>query len=109
MPVVIVSAPRHDAAPALLTAVADAVADALGLAAGDVLASQVETSGIVSNHGATPEGAWPIVSIHGGDRGEEAQSRALTQAETAVRAWADGVGFVLGGVWSEWIPPKGRQ
>lgn len=101
MPVVTVALPRHS--PELLGAVADALARALGLGDGDVIVSHVETSAPVAS-GRAPTGWWPVVTVHGSDRGElTAPARAAV--ETAVRNWADAGGVPLGGVWVTWLTP----
>ncbi len=105
MPVVTVSFPRHPAAHALLRDVADALATALELGAGDVLVSHIETAGLTaSGTGASPDW-WPIVSVHGSDRGRAVHELARAAAESAVRSWAAREEVALGGVWSEWITP----
>jgi len=105
MPVVTVSFPRHPAAHALLGDVADSLAAALGLGDGDVLASQVETVSLTASGTGATDDWWPIVSIHGGDRGVERHEAARHAAEAAVRTWAAREAVTLGGVWSEWITP----
>ncbi|MFF2371226.1 hypothetical protein [Agromyces sp. NPDC058110] len=119
MPLVTVTAPTHPAQYRLLSAVADAVAQALALGDGDVLATWVAASAVVAS-GASPErrapegsapdaapaGAWPIVSLHGGDRGPVAVDAACAAAEQAVRDWAHRNAIELEGVWTEWLTPR---
>lgn len=119
MPLVTVTAPPHPERQHLLSAVADAVAQALALGDGDVLAAFVAASAVVASGaspdrsapdgsapGAAPTGAWPIVSIHGGDRGVEAVDAACAAAESAVRDWAHRNAIELEGVWTEWLTPR---
>lgn len=103
MPVVLLASPAHPATPALLAAVADATADALGLSAGDVIVTHQATDAVAASGGAATA-RWPVLAIHGGDRGADATARARAAAEGAVRAWAEVSGVVLGGVWVSWVP-----
>lgn len=101
MPVVTVALPRHS--PELLGAVADALARSLDLGEGDVIASHIATSAPVASGGVRAQW-WPLVSIHGSDRGD-AMASARTAVEAAVRDWAAAEGVALGGVWVTWILP----
>lgn len=105
MPVVIVSFPRHPLAHALLGDVADSLAAALALGDGDVLVSQVETTGLTASGSGPVAAWWPVVSIHGSDRGSDLAAAGRAAVEAAVRSWAARTGVELGGVWSEWITP----
>ncbi|SFR71339.1 hypothetical protein SAMN05428970_1165 [Agromyces sp. CF514] len=114
MPLVTVTAPPHPESQHLLGAVADAVAQALALGDGDVLAAFVAASAVVASgapsHGSAPDAAptsaWPIVSIHGGDRGVEAVDAACAAAESAVRDWGHRNAIEFEGVWTEWLTPR---
>jgi hypothetical protein len=110
MPVLLVAAPPHPDAPALVAGVADAVAHALGLGDGDVIAAHVPT-GVQAVSGGASTAPWATVTIHGGDRGAESVLLARAAAEGAVLAWAELIGAgpnaprpVLGGVWVSWVP-----
>lgn len=103
MPVVLVAAPPHPETPALLVAVADAIAGALELAAGDVIATHVPTAAQAASGGAAID-PWPVVTIHGGDRGAALTEAARAAAEGAVLGWAEIVGVALGGAWISWVP-----
>lgn len=103
MPVVSVTAPAP-ADAALLRAVADAVAAELELGPGDVIATLVVTGETVASGGAAAH-PWPIVTIHGSDRGAARMRTARAAAESATIQWAASVGLALGGVWTEWVPP----
>lgn len=108
MPLVTVALLPHPAEEALLSRVADAVADALGLAAGDVIAltTPVRTAAVSGRGPLTTR--WPIVTVHGSDRGEEAMRAALTAAEHAIMAWGESNGVAIEGVWTEWALPLNR-
>ncbi|HWR86447.1 MAG TPA: hypothetical protein VN200_10670 [Rhodoglobus sp.] len=107
MPVVTVGAPAHPRIPELLTAVADAIADALSLGAGDVLAVHVPAGAIAaSGDGILDDGWWPVMTIHGGDRGASPSAAAREAADRAVRGWAEAAGRPLQGVWVTWSRPE---
>ncbi|WP_308798844.1 hypothetical protein [Agromyces silvae] len=109
MPVVTVVAPPHPATRALLAAVADTLADTLGLADGDVIATSVASGEYVaSGDGSNPDrsaGAWPVVTIHGSDRGAEAMTAARDAAARAVAEWGRTHAIAIEGVWCEWLLP----
>lgn len=106
MPVVTVTLPPDAATPALLREVADAIANALGLGPGAVLAMTVAAGPVVGSGGTAAGTTWPLVSIHGSDRGDDPVTRARRAAEAAIHRWAEREGRDLGGVWSEWIVPQ---
>lgn len=103
MPVVTVAAPSVGEAEVetLLGKVAGAVAAALDLGDGDVLAVHEPTGPTVAS-GGVRAAPWIVLTIHGSGRGE-AERVAATRAEDAVRAWAADAGVPLGGVWASWI------
>lgn len=103
MPVVTVAAPAP-ADAALLSAIADAVADALDLGPGDVIATLVETSAVAASGGVTID-PWPVVTIHGSDRGAQGITRSRSAAKHAAVEWAAALGLSLGGVSTEWAFP----
>lgn len=114
MPVVTIAAPAHAASPELLRDVADAVARALDLGPGDVIAMATPVHAVVASGGRPGVGGapWALVSIHGSDRGAEPMRNARAAAEEAARDWsrrhaasgeADGY---LEGVWCEWVLPQ---
>lgn len=106
MPVVTVALAPHARIESLLRSVADAVAFALALGDGDVIASHIPLGTTVSSGG---DGAlaprWVIVSIQGSDRGADATAAARAAAEASVREWALAERENLEGVWTQWIPP----
>ncbi|MFF2486035.1 hypothetical protein ACFVSU_06525 [Microbacterium sp. NPDC058062] len=105
MPVVTITAAPHPHVGGLLLAVADAIASALELGDGDVIATHV-ASGESATSGADAAASvsvWPIVSIHGSDRGREKIEAARAAAETAVREWAQSEGAQCEGVWTQWL------
>jgi hypothetical protein len=105
MPVVTVLVAPHPQVGALLVHIADAIAAALDLGAGDVIATHVAT-GLSAKSGsvdADASSAWPLVSIHGSGRGAEATHAARTAAEGAVLAWCTQYGIACEGVWTEWL------
>jgi hypothetical protein len=107
MPVVTVAAPRHPAMPALLTLIADAAADALGLVDGDVLATHAPVEGLAaSGTGIVDDGWWPVITLHGGDRGADASAAAARAVESAVHDWGRSHGRTLAGVWVAWSHPR---
>jgi hypothetical protein len=110
MPVVTVTAAPDDRAGALLIAVADGVAAALDLGPGDVIATLVPSSlSATSGSGsAASVSRWPLVSIHGSDRGSEKMEAARDAAESAVRAWSNENGVECEGVWTQWLTPLPR-
>lgn len=107
MPVVTVTVAPHERIDALVVAVADAVADALSLGAGGVIATFVPSgASATSGRGAAASvSGWPIVSIHGTDRGSERMGHARTAAEAAVREWCAQNGQDIEGVWTQWLTP----
>lgn len=107
MPVVTVTAAPHPHIGALLSAVADGVAAALSLGAGDVIATHIVSgASVVSGADAVASAsAWPLVSIHGSDRGREKMESARSAAETAVRHWAERQGVECEGVWTQCLTP----
>ncbi|WP_337002299.1 MULTISPECIES: hypothetical protein [unclassified Microbacterium] len=114
MPVITVATAPHPAERELLVAIADAAADALGLAAGDVIAMTMPVRTTVANGQSSDAaaGAWMLVSIHGSDRGADGTRRACDAVRAAAADWsrrhaaerendAD-----LEGVWCEWLLPE---
>lgn len=112
MPVVTIATAPHAEEREVLQLVADAVADALRLAPGDVIAMSIPVRTTVTN-GASADAApnpWALISIHGSDRGEEQIERACAAAKQAAADWSrrqveDG-GAELEGVWCEWLLPQ---
>ncbi|WP_341935790.1 hypothetical protein MRBLWO14_001461 [Microbacterium sp. LWO14-1.2] len=107
MPVITVAVLPHSAERGLLRAVADAVAAALGLGSGDVIAMTIPvrasaTSGTPTDHTDDP---WMLVSIHGSDRGEEPMREAREAARLAAADWSRTNGGEQG-VWCEWVLPQ---
>jgi hypothetical protein len=105
MPVVTVLAASHPDAAALIAGVADAVATSLALQPGDVIATFVASGPTVAIGPDRPTIAWPIVTIHGSDRGREKMESARAAAEQAVREWSERQGVALEGVWTQWQLP----
>lgn len=110
MPVVTVAAPPHPAYRALLCGVADAIADALGLEPGGVIALGTPVTDTVANHPRSdaPEPHWILISIHGSDRGIDLTGDAREFAKRAAADWARTHGSVEGEVWCEWVLPQHR-
>jgi hypothetical protein len=106
MPVVTVVAPAHIGGRELLAGVADAVAGALDLGPADVIAMCVPASQAVVNGGGSPDGEWPLVSIHGTDRGLDATAAARDAATRAVADWGRTHAIAIEGVWCEWLLPQ---
>lgn len=116
MPVVTVAAPYHAASHELLLAVADAVAGALSLGPGDVIAMATPVHAVAVNGGGPSGGAvarpWALVSIHGSDRGVESMQRARAAAREATSDWSrrhatsGEIDGYLEGVWCEWLLPQ---
>lgn len=114
MPVVTVAAPAHAASHELLRQVADAVAGALGLGPGDVIAMATLAHAVAAS-GGRPDSSgppWALVSIHGSDRGADLMRDARAAAEEATRDWSrrhaasgEDDGY-LEGVWCEWVLPQ---
>lgn len=105
MPVVTVAASPHPRVGELLVALADAIAATLDLADGDVIATHLP-SGASATSGAPDareSSSWPIVRIHGSDRGRERMDAARAAAESAVREWSARHGVECEGVWTEWL------
>jgi hypothetical protein len=107
MPVVTVVAAPHPAAGALVIAIAGAVATALDLDAGDVIATHIPSgvSAVSGADAASAVSAWPVVSIHGSDRGRERMDAARAAAEAAVRTWCTDHEEPCEGVWTQWLLP----
>lgn len=108
MPVITVATAPHPEERELLGGIADAVADALGLAGGDVIAMALPVRATVTN-GQAPDaaaGAWMLVSIHGSDRGADGTRRACDAARTAAADWSRRHDADLEGVWCEWLLPE---
>ena len=108
MPLVTIALRPHPAEDALLAATADAVADALGLAAGDVIALATPVRSLAASGRGTIDVEWPIVAVHGSDRGEEPTARALAAAERTVLSWGREHRMQIEGVWTEWLLPLAR-
>ncbi|PDQ35999.1 MAG: hypothetical protein B5766_02310 [Candidatus Lumbricidophila eiseniae] len=108
MPLVTIVLRPHSAEKELLTAVANAVAQALALGIGEVIAIATPVSGIVASGGVPPVGQWLIATVHGSDRGEEEMRTGLTELERAIRDWATDNNVVMEGVWTEWVLPHSR-
>ena len=110
MPVVSVAVPTHPQIGTILTEVADAVADALGLGVGDVITVHTPTSASVTNGETQVEApaAWHIITIQGSDRGSEPMRRALAAAEASVREWCRSCGIRCEGVWTQWLMSGSR-
>ncbi|WP_426517394.1 hypothetical protein ACPPVQ_00180 [Diaminobutyricibacter sp. McL0618] len=111
MPIVTVTTSKHPEVHTLLAGIADAIADALQLGEGDVIARAIDASpGVASDRSADASAVeWPIVTIHGSDRGASLVGMARSAAEAAVRQWARIHGVEIEGVWSEWIVPQPPQ
>jgi len=106
MPVVTITTRPHSKRAQLLAAVADAVAEAIGLGPGDVIAMSLDASASIGSGGATPRGDWLIISIHGSNRGADATAAARTAAARAAADWGRENRIDIEGVWSEWILPQ---
>ncbi|MFS0895141.1 hypothetical protein [Microbacterium sp. 179-I 3D3 NHS] len=112
MPVITVATAAHPDERALLASVADAVAHALALAPGDVIAMSTPVrQTVVNGADAAPE-PWTLISIHGSDRGAEKTQRALAAARAAAADWsrrhdpAARGGAEQERVWCEWLLPQ---
>jgi hypothetical protein len=105
MPVVTVALPPHPAEGELLSRVAEAVAEGLGLSAGDVIAMSVPVRAAVAN-GRTGTASWVLISIHGSDRGEERMRHARDAAASAAADWSERHDVAQEGVWCEWLLPQ---
>lgn len=108
MPVVTVAVAPHAEERDLLTRLADAIADALELATGDVIAMSVPVRETVSS-GAAPDAVsvpWVLISIHGSDRGAEKTRRACEAARIAAADWSRRHGVGQEGEWCEWLLPQ---
>ncbi|MEU1972975.1 hypothetical protein ABZ477_15075 [Microbacterium sp. NPDC019599] len=103
MPVVTVLAEPHPDAAGLVSAVADAVAQALGLGDGDVIATFVSAGPTAVSGSAAAAVAWPVVTIHGSDRGTAKMDAARAATEASVRSWMSAHAVEHEGVWSEWL------
>lgn len=107
MPVVTIAAPAHPDEAQLLGRVADAVADALGLGPGDVVAMSIPARTTVASGGqgvASPP--WTVIGIHGSDRGAVAMRRACDAAHAVAADWNLEHDGDLEGVWCEWLLPQ---
>lgn len=107
MPVVSVHAPASAAVGELLITLADSISAALGLGAGDVIATHIPTgaSAVSGAEAAASVTSWPIVSIHGSDRGREKMDAARAVSETVVRQWCERHAVLFEGVWTQWLTP----
>jgi len=106
MPVVTLVAAVHPEMPALLDELADAVARTLGLGRGDVIVTHVPAAAMAVNGiGAAGELTWPIVTLHGSDRGRDRMEAARAAAAASVRSWAERTGTAVEGVWTQWLTP----
>lgn len=102
MPVVLISAAEHPELDGLARAVADAVAEALTLAPGDVVTAVTPTGRwVASGGGATSD--WIVCHLHGSDRGPDARDDAQRAAQAAARDWAAAHGVAVGGMWTSWL------
>src|SRR6218665_2696331 len=108
MPLVTIVLRPHSAEKELLTAVANAVAQALALGIGEVIAIATPVSGIVASGGVSPVGQWLLPTPTGSDRGAEEEWIGLTELERAIRDWATDNNVVMEGVWTEWVLPHSR-
>lgn len=112
MPVLTIATVPHTAERDLLQSVADAVAGALELAPGDVIAMSIPVRTTVTNGARTDAEAtpWALISIHGSDRGAESTARACRAARHAAADWSrrqvENGGVDLEGVWCEWLLPQ---
>jgi len=115
MPVVTVASREHPRSRELLLAIADAVAGALELGAGQVIALAIPApvtvaSGDDPTAPATgaggPTAGWAVVTVHGSDRGEAATTRACDAAVRAAADWSRNTGIEFEGVWCEWQRPR---
>lgn len=107
MPVVTVVAAPHDRVDRLLAAVADGITHALALGPGDVIVTLVPSGPSIMSGaaGAASVSRWPLVTIHGSDRGTARMKAARASAEAAVRAWSRMNGVECEGVWTQWLTP----
>ena len=105
MPVITVLTPARDDTSVLLQAVADAVAGALELGPGGVIAQSVTPAATVASGGHGTCAPWIVVTIQESDRGHERIDLARSAAEATVRSWAQQFEIEIGGVWSQWQTP----
>ena len=105
MPVLTVHAEPVADVAGLLSALADAVADALELGDGDVIATFVPAGPTVVSGSREPASTWPVVTIHGRDRGAAKMEAARAAAEASVRSSLRAAEVEHGGVWVEWVTP----
>ncbi|GAA1584406.1 hypothetical protein BJ960_000207 [Leucobacter aridicollis] len=102
MPVITLSMPATwPAAPS--QSVAEAVAGALDLGAGDVIVLETPYVDSARSGPLKSSGHWVLVTLRGSDRGVDARDRAVTAASAAVATWAERSGVGLEGVWCEWL------
>jgi hypothetical protein len=108
MPVITVASAPHPEERDLLLSVADAVADALTLSPGDVIAMSTPVRETVANGHSADAAAepWVLISIHGSDRGADAVTRARDAAREAAADWSRRHGVAQEGVWCEWLLPQ---
>ncbi len=106
MPLVTIALRPHPAEEAaLLAAVSDSVADALGLATGDVVALTTPVRALAASGRGAIDADWPIVTVHGSDRGDAPMRAALAAAESTILDWGRQHGVEIEGVWTEWVLP----
>lgn len=103
MPVVSVLAPPLPQRRALLSGIADGIAEALALGEGDVVVLAQESVACVVSGG--DDAAWVRIEVSGSARGEVATATALQHAEQAVQAWAEHTQQRIDGVWATWSTP----
>lgn len=108
MPLITVAALPHPEELSLLEGLADAVADALDLGAGDVIAMSVpvRTTAVSGRVGAVSSAPWTLISIHGSDRGTDRMRLACDAARAAAADWSSRHDADREGVWCEWLLPQ---
>lgn len=108
MPLITVVAPTHPEELDLLKEIADAVAQTLDLADGDVIATTLPLRAFAVNGraGGTAGHPWTLISIHGSDRETEKVQRARDAARSAAADWNRRHHVDSGGVWCEWLLPQ---
>lgn len=105
MPIITILIETPSDPAGLLSSVSDAVAIALGLADGQVIATLVPAGPTVVSGSSALASPWPIVTIHGADRGNAKMEAALSAAEVSVRSWLSGHDIEFEGVWVQWLTP----